>query len=82
MGLPARVRRPISSSQSNFQKDQENKMLFDRDHSQMMQEMNILEQAAARTGFSVSDIKALVDCELETGYVLDYISAVVSNRMN
>ncbi|HWY22112.1 MAG TPA: hypothetical protein VNX26_12885 [Candidatus Acidoferrum sp.] len=57
-------------------------MLFDRDQSLMMQEVNVLEEAAARTGFSVSDIKALVDCELETGYLLDYISAVVSNRMH
>ncbi len=57
-------------------------MLFDRERFLVMQEVSTMEEAAARTGFSVSDIKALVDCELDTVYVLDYISAVVSNRMN
>jgi len=57
-------------------------MLFDHDHFLINPEGNVLELAAARTGFSVSDIKALVDCELETTYLLDYITAVLSNRMN
>jgi hypothetical protein len=57
-------------------------MLFDRERFLVMHEMNTMEEAAARTGFSVSDIQALVDCELDTVHVLDYISAVVSNRMN
>jgi hypothetical protein len=57
-------------------------MLFDTDQFLMKPEMNIMEEAAARTGFSVSDIQALVDCELDTHYVLEYISTVVANRMN
>ena len=57
-------------------------MLFDRDQFSTMQESNILQEAAARTGFTVSEIQALVECELETSHVLDYISAVLSNRMN
>jgi len=57
-------------------------MLFDRERFLRTQEMNIMEEAAARTGFSVSDIRALVDCELDTVYVLEYISTVVANRMN
>jgi hypothetical protein len=57
-------------------------MLFDRDQNSTMQEVNILAEAAARTGFALSDIEALIECELETGHVLDYISAVISNRMN
>ena len=48
----------------------------------MIQEVNTLLEAAARTGFTVSEIQALVECELETSQVLDYISAVLSNRMN
>ena len=59
-----------------------NKMLFDSDQFSMIQEVNILREAAARTGFNVSDIQALVECELETSQVLDYITAVLSNRMN
>jgi hypothetical protein len=57
-------------------------MLFDADQFSMIQEVTILQEAAARTGFSVSEIQALVECELETSEVLDYISAVLSNRMN
>jgi Cu/Ag efflux pump CusA len=57
-------------------------MLFDSDQFSMIQEVNSLREAAARTGFNVSDIQALVECELETSQVLDYITAVLSNRMN
>jgi hypothetical protein len=58
------------------------KMLFDMDQFATTQEANILQEAAARTGFTVSEIQTLVECELETTHVLDYISAVLSNRMN
>jgi hypothetical protein len=47
-----------------------------------MQELNTLQEAAAKTGFTVSDIQALVERELDTSHVLAYIRAVVSNRMN
>jgi hypothetical protein len=48
----------------------------------MTRELNLLQQAAARTGFSLTDIEALVECELDTSHVLDYISAVILHRMN
>jgi len=57
-------------------------MLFDSDLLLMTRELNLLQQAAARTGFSLSDIEALVECELDTHHVLDYISAVTLRRMN
>jgi hypothetical protein len=57
-------------------------MRFDTDKFLLMQEVNILQEAATRTGFTVSDIEAMVECELDTSQVLAYISAVVSNRMN
>jgi hypothetical protein len=57
-------------------------MRFDTDQFLLMQEVNILQEAATRTGFTVSDIEAMVECELDTSQVLAYISAVVSNRMN
>jgi hypothetical protein len=57
-------------------------MLFDSDQFSMIQEVSSLREAAARTGFNVSDIQTLVECELETSQVLDYITAVLSNRMN
>ena len=42
----------------------------------------LLEEAAARTGFSPSEMEYLLECELDTEQLLDYISAVVSERMN
>lgn len=83
VGTPANARScPIPSISAANPKRQGEKMLFDRDQYSTMQEVNILAEAAARTGFALSDIEALVECELETGHVLDYISAVISNRMN
>jgi DNA-binding transcriptional MerR regulator len=57
-------------------------MLFDREQFLMIQEVNVLREAAAKTGFTLSDIQALVECELDTSHVLDYITAVMAKRMN
>lgn len=57
-------------------------MIFDRDQSSMMQEENLLKETAASMGFTASDISALIESELETSHLLDYITAVISNRMN
>ena len=43
---------------------------------------NLLQEAAARTGFSASEMQELLDCELNIDQLLSYIAAVVSNRMN
>ncbi|HVN20428.1 MAG TPA: hypothetical protein VMU05_16710 [Dongiaceae bacterium] len=43
---------------------------------------NLLQEAAARTGFSASEMQQLLECELNIDHLLSYISAVVSNRMN
>jgi hypothetical protein len=63
------------------QGNQETRMHFDLDQV-LMQEVNAVRLAAARTGFTVSQIEQLIECELDTNNVLDYISAVLSNRMN
>lgn len=42
----------------------------------------LMEEASARTGFTLSEIEALVECELDTTCLLEYLSAVMSNRMN
>ena len=39
-------------------------------------------QAANRGGFTISDVQQLLESELELDHLLDYISAVASNRMN
>jgi hypothetical protein len=43
---------------------------------------NLLQEAAARAGFSPSEMQELLDCELNIDHLLDYITAVVSDRMN
>ena len=43
---------------------------------------DLLQEAAARTGFSASEMQELLECELNIDHLLSYISAVVSNRMN
>jgi len=42
----------------------------------------ILEQAATRMGLTPAQMEDLLECELEADHLLDYITAVVSNRMN
>jgi hypothetical protein len=43
---------------------------------------DIIEQAAARIGLSRSEMEDLLECELDTDHLLNYITAVVSDRMN
>jgi len=43
---------------------------------------NLLQEAAARTGFTASEMQELLECELNVDHLLSYITAVVSNRMN
>jgi hypothetical protein len=55
-------------------------MNFDR--TQVTDYVDLLQQAAARTGFSASQMQELLECELHIDHLLDYITAVVSDRMN
>ena len=48
----------------------------------MQNMVQLIERASANTGFTPAEIVSLVDCELETNYVLEYITAVMSKRMN
>jgi hypothetical protein len=43
---------------------------------------HLLQEAAARTGFSASQMQELLESELDIESLLNYISAVVSDRMN
>jgi hypothetical protein len=56
-------------------------MIFDSDAVPFTLVAELLE-AAARTGFTPAEIEALVDSELETNHLLEYITAIVSKRMN
>ena len=42
----------------------------------------LLQEAAARTGFSTSEMEDLLDSELTVPQLVDYIDAVVGQRMN
>jgi hypothetical protein len=39
-------------------------------------------EASAMTGFTLAEIEALVNSELEIQHLLEYITAVMSRRMN
>jgi hypothetical protein len=55
-------------------------MLFDR--TQPADYGALLQEVAARTGFSSTDMQDLLECELNIDHLLEYITAVVSDRMN
>jgi len=57
-------------------------MTFDYDQVPVLRVEQLLQQASARTGFTPAEIVALIDCELNTDHLLEYITAVVSQRMN
>ena len=57
-------------------------MIFEYDMVPLRSVTQMLEQASARTGFTPAQIVALIDCELDTDHLLDYITAVMSDRMN
>ena len=42
----------------------------------------LLQEAAARTGFSTTEMEDLLNSELTVPQLIDYIDAVVSQRMN
>jgi hypothetical protein len=56
-------------------------MIYNGDRPSGMLVAELLE-ASARTGFSLEEIEALVNSDLELQYLLDYITAVISKRMN
>jgi hypothetical protein len=57
-------------------------MIFEANRFPDQHVSQLLREASARTGFAVADIEALVDSELETRYLLQYITTVLTGRMN
>lgn len=57
-------------------------MIFLHDSVLHLTQSELIEQVSHRTGFTPSQVASLIDCELEIKYVLEYLTAVVSNRMN
>ena len=56
-------------------------MIYDIDR---MPEILVAEllKASALTGFTLAEIETLVNSDLETKYLLEYITTVISRRMN
>ncbi len=50
--------------------------------SQATDYSDLLQEAAARTGFSAPEMQELLESDLNIDHLLDYITAVVSNQMN
>ncbi len=57
-------------------------MRFFSDPSTYASMAELLQEAAARTGFSTSEMEDLLDSELTVAQLVDYIDAVVTQRMN
>ena len=57
-------------------------MIFDWNPTPVVHVLELIQRASAQTGFTVADIEALVDSELESCHLLDYSTAVVTKRMN
>jgi hypothetical protein len=57
-------------------------MIIDWNRTPVVPVLELLEEASAKTGFTVTDIEALVNSELETCYLLEYITAALTKRMN
>ena len=57
-------------------------MPFDSEYIPEPAISHLIERASARTGFSPADIAAMVNSDLETDYLLEYITAVMTDQMN
>jgi len=57
-------------------------MIFYQDPVMQLSQSELIEQVSYRTGLTPSQVATLIDCELEIHHVLEYLTAVVSNRMN
>ena len=57
-------------------------MIFYNDRVPVFQRARILEEALLHTSFTLDDIEVILDSELDTSQVLEYITTVRRNRMN
>lgn len=57
-------------------------MIFLHDPILNLTQTELIEQVSYRTGFSAAQVASLIDSELDITHVLEYLTAVLSNRMN
>jgi hypothetical protein len=76
---------PASSANStNFIRNntEEHAMTFYSDQTPSCSMAELLQEAAARTGFTANEMQEVLESELSIDELLSYIDAVVSQRMN
>lgn len=57
-------------------------MIFLQDPILQLSQSELIEQVSYRTGLTPSQVATLIDCELDILHLIQYLNAVVSNRMN
>ncbi len=57
-------------------------MILYPDPVMQLSQSELIEQVSYRTGLTPSQVATLIDSELEIQHVLEFLTAVVSNRMN
>jgi hypothetical protein len=57
-------------------------MIYFHDPIMQLSQSELIEQVSYRTGFTPSQVASMIDCELDIHHLLEYLTAVVSNRMN
>jgi hypothetical protein len=57
-------------------------MIFDYTQMPIHHVAQLLQQISTTTGFTPAEVVAMIDGELNTNDLLDYIAAVMSDRMN
>jgi hypothetical protein len=76
---PSFVREQRKFHQQNIE---EHAMTFYSDQTPSCSMAELLQEAAARTGFTANEMQEVLESELSIDELLAYIDAVVSQRMN
>jgi hypothetical protein len=76
---PSFVREQRKSHQQDIE---EQSMTFYSDQTPSCSMAELLQEAAARTGFTANEMQEVLESELSIDELLAYIDAVVSQRMN
>lgn len=81
-GFPVRLALPHFSQTHHLSMNLEEQTSMSFYPSEAADYSYMLQEAAARTGFSATEMQELLESELEIDHLLNYITAVVSDRMN
>jgi len=80
--VPRCVHCPFLYHPPTIENEKECEMIFDLNRTPVAHVWQLMEEASTKTGLSLADIEALVNSELETAHLLEYLTAVLTKRMN